>query len=126
MSTGYACLVCKGATTGGCPTCNQQFHWAGDPPAYDPWGTPYKDPDPARIYPYPAHPPNPVGAPYGTLPRTYYQPIPEVGPSQRERIATALLAALITREDAATISSRDKLIDVAFEMADECIVRLNK
>jgi len=91
---------CHGSVTGGCPLCNQRnFYTIGDPPS----GT---DPQwPVR---------------YAVSPPQTYQPIPEPGPTQRERIVVQLLAGLIGAgmDDCAAVNK-------AFDLADIVMKRLN-
>ena len=100
------CTNCRGELTGGCHVCNQKFY------TLDPLnGTvPFVNPPP-------------YGAPpikYVVGPPQTYQPIPEPGPTQRERIVVQLLAGLIGAgmDDGAAINK-------AFDLADIVMKRLN-
>lgn len=124
MTFGDPCPGCNGLITGGCPMCNPKFYVIPDPfpnrtVPYDNTPAlpqPYPNQDPARIPHYP-HPTYPYGFP---RPAEAYQPIPEPGPTQRERIFVQLLAGLIVAGMDSAVA-----LNKAFELADLAIKKLN-
>jgi len=114
IGDGNFCQNCKGMTTGGCPSCNQKFYVVEDPPTVLPWTPPNPNgPIPTYQNPVLAYPTYPWPAP------TYH--VPEA--SQRERVFTALLAAILGRTPTMAINIDD--LDQVMELTDKAIAKLN-